>query len=68
MIEILDNLDVLSRPHLDLTTVEMGGTALGAPATSIPRRIIIQAQSSVVARSLAGTNMTASTTTPTGGG
>ncbi|GGS39902.1 hypothetical protein Snoj_00320 [Streptomyces nojiriensis] len=57
MIEILDNLDVLSRPHLDLTTVEMGGTALGAPATSIPRRIIVQAQSSVVARYRGGTNI-----------
>ncbi|MET8137042.1 hypothetical protein [Streptomyces sp. NPDC005251] len=57
MIEILDNLDILSRPHLDLTTVEMGGIALGTPATSVPRRSIIQAQSSVVARYGGGTNI-----------
>ncbi|WP_406241134.1 hypothetical protein [Streptomyces anulatus] len=45
MIEILDNLDVLYRPHLDLTTIEVGGVALGAPAVGIPRRSIIEAQS-----------------------
>ncbi|WP_406513641.1 hypothetical protein OG851_37760 [Streptomyces sp. NBC_00161] len=57
MIEILDDLDMLSRPHLDLASVEMGGTALGAPATSVPRRSIIQAQSSIVARYRGGTDM-----------
>ncbi|GGZ17771.1 hypothetical protein GCM10010387_07570 [Streptomyces inusitatus] len=56
MIEILDNLDILSRPDLDLTTVAMSGTALGAPATSVPRRSIVQAQSSVVARYCGGTD------------
>ncbi|MFJ9417827.1 hypothetical protein ACIRPT_27255 [Streptomyces sp. NPDC101227] len=57
MIEILDNLDVLSRAHLDLTTVEMGGIALGEPATSIRRQCITGAQSSVVARYRGGTNI-----------
>ncbi|MEY2248354.1 hypothetical protein AB8A21_36435 [Streptomyces sp. BF23-18] len=57
MIEILDNLDVLYRPRLDLTTVEMNGIALGEPATSVPRLSIIQAQSSVVARYHGGTDI-----------
>ncbi|MFF8535103.1 hypothetical protein ACF07B_24720 [Streptomyces sp. NPDC015532] len=57
MIEILDNLDLLYRPHLDLTTVEMNGIALGEPATSVPRLSIIQAQSSVVARYRGGTDI-----------
>ncbi|MFF4368324.1 hypothetical protein [Streptomyces sp. NPDC001594] len=50
MMEILENLDVLSQPHLDLTAIRMGGIALGAPADSIPRQRILEAQSSVVAR------------------
>ncbi|MEU6234767.1 hypothetical protein [Kitasatospora sp. NPDC047058] len=57
MIEILDNLDVLSRPHLDLTTVAMNGIALGAPAAGVPRRSIVEAQSSVVARYRGGTDI-----------
>ena len=57
MIEILDNLDMLSQPHLDLTTVEMGGVALGASATSVPRRSILQAHSSVVAQYRGGTDI-----------
>ncbi|MEV8326650.1 hypothetical protein [Kitasatospora sp. NPDC056731] len=57
MIEILDNLHMLSRPHLDLTTVEMDGIALGAAATSVPRRSIIQAQSSVVAQYRGGSDI-----------
>ncbi|UQX04682.1 hypothetical protein [Streptomyces sp. RerS4] len=57
MVEILDNLDALSQPRLDLATVEMGGTALGAPAATIPRRIIIKAQSSIVARYRGGTDI-----------
>ncbi|MEW1903764.1 MULTISPECIES: hypothetical protein [unclassified Streptomyces] len=55
MIEILDDLDVLLQPYIDLTTVGMGGTALGAPATDVPRRSIVQAQSSLVARYRGGT-------------
>ncbi|MFC6981939.1 hypothetical protein [Streptomyces cirratus] len=54
MMEILENLDVLSLPRLDLTTIRMGGIALGAPADSIPRHRIVQAQSSAVARSRGG--------------
>jgi hypothetical protein len=54
MIEILDNLDMLSLPHLDLTTVEMGGITLGAPTARVPRRSIIEAQSSVVTRHHSG--------------
>ncbi|MFJ5270892.1 hypothetical protein [Streptomyces sp. NPDC088358] len=57
MIEILDNLDTLSRPHLDLTAVRMGGVALGAPAISAPRRSIIEAQSSLVVRYRGGTDI-----------
>ncbi|MFH9299091.1 hypothetical protein [Streptomyces sp. NPDC017520] len=56
MIELLDNLDVLYERHLDLTTVEMGGVALGVPAISVPRRSIVRAQSSVVARYRGGTD------------
>ncbi|MFH9133206.1 hypothetical protein [Streptomyces sp. NPDC017524] len=39
MIEILDDLDVLYQGNLDLTTVEMGGVALGAPdeVSAVPR-------------------------------
>ncbi|MEU3406033.1 hypothetical protein ABZ766_19140 [Streptomyces sp. NPDC006670] len=48
--EILENLDVLCQPHLDLTAIRMGGIALGAPADSVPRQRILEAQSSVVAR------------------
>ncbi|MCX4580416.1 hypothetical protein OHB41_46145 [Streptomyces sp. NBC_01571] len=57
MIEILDNLDTLSRPHLDLTAVRLGGVALGAPATSVPRRSIVEAQSSLVVRYRGGTDI-----------
>ncbi|MFF9914909.1 hypothetical protein [Streptomyces sp. NPDC013457] len=57
MIEILDNLDVLYEPHLDLTTVEMGGIALGAPANRVPRQSITEAQSSIVARYRGGTDV-----------
>ncbi len=57
MIEILDNLDVQYQPHLDLTTVEMGRVALGAPAVSVPRRSIRGAQSSMVARYRGGTSV-----------
>ena len=57
MIEILDNLDLLSRPHLDLTAVEMDGIALGAPAAGVPRLSVIQAQSSIVARYRGGTDI-----------
>ncbi|MFF8504168.1 hypothetical protein ACF07L_26460 [Streptomyces anulatus] len=57
MIEILDNLDVLYQPHLDLTTIEVGGVALGAPAVGIPRRSIIEAQSSLIARYRGGTDL-----------
>ncbi|MEU2509224.1 hypothetical protein ABZ621_31555 [Streptomyces sp. NPDC007863] len=57
MIEILDNLDVLYQPQLDLATVEMGRVALGAPAAGVPRRTITEAQSSIVARYRGGTNV-----------
>ncbi|MET9879621.1 hypothetical protein ABZZ36_34140 [Actinacidiphila glaucinigra] len=57
MIEILDDLDVLSRPHLDLATVEMGGIALGAAAVDVSRQSIVQARSRVVARYRGGTGI-----------
>ncbi|MFD2121767.1 hypothetical protein ACFSNO_22815 [Streptomyces cirratus] len=44
----------MSLPRLDLTTIRMGGIALEAPADSIPRHRIVQAQSSAVARSRGG--------------
>ncbi|MFE4516973.1 hypothetical protein ACFRMQ_22575 [Kitasatospora sp. NPDC056783] len=50
MIEILDHPDVLALPQLDLATIAMNGVALGAPATDVPRRSIVEAHSSVVAR------------------
>ncbi|MFH7594509.1 hypothetical protein WDV06_05305 [Streptomyces racemochromogenes] len=50
MMEILEDLDVLMRPHLDLPTLRMGGIALGAPADGVPRHRIVEAQASVVAR------------------
>lgn len=55
MIEILDNPDVLTRPHLDLATVEMGGISLGSAAADVPRHDIVEALSSVVARYRGGT-------------
>ncbi|MFI8401808.1 hypothetical protein ACIGG5_16425 [Streptomyces sp. NPDC085463] len=55
MIDILDDLDVLLRPYVDLATVGMGGIALGSPAADVPRRSIVQAQSSLVARYRGGT-------------
>ncbi|MFE3403551.1 hypothetical protein [Streptomyces anulatus] len=57
MIEILDNLDVLSRPHLDLTTIEVGGVALGTPGVDVPRESLVEAQSNLVARYRGGTDL-----------
>lgn len=37
MIEILDQLDVLARPELDLSTLSLGGVRFGAPASAVPR-------------------------------
>ncbi|WP_228182665.1 hypothetical protein [Streptomyces anulatus] len=57
MIEILDNLDVLSRPHLDLTTIEVGGVALGTPGVDVPRESLVEARSNLVARYRGGTDL-----------
>ncbi|MEW2129838.1 hypothetical protein [Streptomyces sp. NPDC005435] len=57
MIEILENLDLLSRPNLDLAGVEVNGIALGAPATAVPRQHIVEGLSSVVARYRGGTDL-----------
>ncbi|MFF7995351.1 hypothetical protein ACFZDG_36990 [Kitasatospora xanthocidica] len=54
MIELLDNLDLLTRRHLDLTTLTMGGVAFGAPAADVPRGLIIDATAPVVARRSSG--------------
>ncbi|SCD34241.1 hypothetical protein GA0115253_1000912 [Streptomyces sp. Termitarium-T10T-6] len=50
MIEILENLDLLSRPDLDLAAVEVNGIALGAPAATVPRERIASGLSPVIAR------------------
>lgn len=49
MLEILENLDLLSRPNLDLASVEMNGIALGAPAAAVSRRRIVGGLPSVIA-------------------
>ncbi|MEU9046245.1 MULTISPECIES: hypothetical protein [unclassified Kitasatospora] len=57
MIELLDNLDLLTQRHLDPTTLTLGGVAFGAPASDIPRRRIVDATAPVVARRTSGTDM-----------
>jgi hypothetical protein len=57
VIEILDNLDVLYQPRLDLAAIGMGGIAMGAPATSVPRDMVTEAQSAIVARYRGGTTI-----------
>ncbi|MGA5199060.1 hypothetical protein [Streptomyces exfoliatus] len=57
MIEILENLDLLSRPNLDLASVEVNGIALGAPAAAVPRQRIVGGLSSIIARYRGGTNI-----------
>ncbi|OCC11323.1 hypothetical protein [Streptomyces sp. PTY087I2] len=57
MIEILENLDLLSRPTLDLAGVEVNGIALGAPAASVPRERIVGGLSPVIARYRGGTDI-----------
>ncbi|MER5863483.1 hypothetical protein [Kitasatospora sp. NPDC002040] len=57
MIEILENLDLLSQPNLDLASVEVNGIALGAAAAAIPRQRIVGGLSSVVARYRGGTTI-----------
>lgn len=57
MIEILENLDVLTRRHLDLAMLTMGTVAFGSPATSIPRNRVVNAAASIVARARSGTNI-----------
>ncbi|MFE9802872.1 hypothetical protein ACWC98_11935 [Streptomyces goshikiensis] len=39
MIEILENLDLLSRPNLDLANAEVNGIALGASAAVVLRQL-----------------------------
>ncbi|MFG2841521.1 hypothetical protein ACGFYE_41860 [Streptomyces zaomyceticus] len=56
MIELLENLDLLSRPILDLASVEVNGIALGAPAATVPRQRIVGGLSSTIARYHGGTN------------
>ncbi|MGW6704652.1 hypothetical protein ACWGDE_07145 [Streptomyces sp. NPDC054956] len=55
MIEILENLDLLSRPHLDLAAVKVNGISLGAPAVTVPRLRIEGGLSSIIARYRGGT-------------
>ncbi|WP_411083474.1 hypothetical protein [Streptomyces sp. cmx-18-6] len=57
MIEILENLDLLYRPNLDLAGVEVNGISLGDPAATVPRRRIVGGQSSIVARYRGGTDI-----------
>ncbi|MCC8482477.1 MULTISPECIES: hypothetical protein [Streptomyces] len=57
MIEILENLDLLSRPNLDLAGVEVNGIALGAPAATVPRGRIASGMSPVIARYRGGTDI-----------
>ncbi|WP_097956003.1 MULTISPECIES: hypothetical protein [Streptomyces] len=57
MIEILDDLDVLYRPHLDLTTIEVGGVAVGTPGVGVPRESLVEAQSHRVALYRGGTDI-----------
>ncbi|MGW2988148.1 hypothetical protein [Streptomyces goshikiensis] len=57
MIEILENLDLLSRPNLDLAGVEVNGIALGTQAATVPRQRIVGGLSSVIARYRSGTNI-----------
>ncbi|MFD7549985.1 hypothetical protein ACFV0R_02860 [Streptomyces sp. NPDC059578] len=57
MIEILENLDLLSRPNLDLASVEVNGIALGAPAVTVPRQRIVGGLSSAIARYRGGTDI-----------
>ncbi|WP_327676164.1 hypothetical protein [Kitasatospora sp. NBC_00458] len=51
MIELLHNIDLLTRRHLDLSTLEVGGIAFGAPASGISRRRVVRADSPIVVRS-----------------
>lgn len=55
MTEILDNPDLLSRAYLDLATLEMGGVALGAPVSDVPRGRVLHADLPAVARYRDGT-------------
>ncbi|MER7708920.1 hypothetical protein ABTX81_39340 [Kitasatospora sp. NPDC097605] len=57
MIEILDNLDVLTRQRVDLATVTVGGVALGAPGEAVRHREIVEAHSAVVARYRGGSGV-----------
>ncbi|XCM33159.1 hypothetical protein ABXI76_31030 [Streptomyces parvus] len=57
MVEILENLDLLSRPNLDLAAVEVNGIALGAPAATVPRERIASGLSPVIARYRGGTDI-----------
>jgi hypothetical protein len=50
MVELLDEIGLLTRRNLDLTTLEMAGVAYGSPGRSIPRHYIVGAASSIVAR------------------
>ncbi|MFJ6807839.1 hypothetical protein ACIQRK_17700 [Streptomyces anulatus] len=68
MIEVLDDLDVLYQPHLDLTTIEVGGVALGTPGVGVPRESLVEAQSPWSPCIAVGPTSTAGATTPTGGG
>ncbi|MFE3633119.1 hypothetical protein [Streptomyces cellostaticus] len=57
MIDILENLDLLARPDLDLAGVVVNGITLGAPATAVPRQRIVGGMSSVVARYSGGNHV-----------
>jgi hypothetical protein len=57
MIEILDDLGVLVRPDLDPATLSLAGVAFGADAAgTVARRKITEASSSIVHRSISGTD------------
>lgn len=57
VIEILKNLDLLSRPNLDLASVEVNGIALGVPVPVVPRQRMVGGPSPVIARYCGGTNI-----------
>ncbi|MEU4238589.1 hypothetical protein [Actinoplanes sp. NPDC026619] len=57
MIEILDDLGVLARADLDPATLSLAGVPFGADAAgTLPRGRIIEAGSSIVHRSIVGTD------------
>jgi hypothetical protein len=52
MIEILDNVAVLTQPVLDLRELRLAGVALGSPAALIPQSRVVEADLSSIVASL----------------